>query len=105
MTKITGFFNEENVGPEARRLAHCFNLSARMNSKDGNPLTFAEDLFTASTGLAAIPRFNDDENKYLKMQLAETAAILNHGNLHSVADLEEATEVLRQHAKRMGLIR
>jgi hypothetical protein len=105
MSKITGFFDEQKVGPEARRLAFCFNLSARMNSDDGNPLTHAEDLFTASTGLAAIPQFNDDENKFLKMQLAETAAILNHGNLDSIADLEEATDVLRGHAKRMGLIR
>jgi hypothetical protein len=105
MAKITGFFEEKNVGPEARRLAFCFNLSARMNSTDGNPLTFAEDLFTASTGLVEIPQFNDDENSYLKMQLAETAAILNHGLLKSVADLEEATEVLRDTAKRMKLIR
>lgn len=105
MSKITGFFEEKNVGPEARRLAFCFNLSARMNSTDGNPLTHAEDLFTASTGLAAIPQFNDDENKYLKMQLAETAAILNRGNLNSMADLEEATEVLRQTARQMKLIR
>jgi hypothetical protein len=105
MTKITGFFEEKNVGPEARRLAFCFNLSARMNSNDGNPLTFAEDLFTASTGLVEIPRFNEDENNYLKMQLAETAAILNHGLLTSVADLEEATEVLRDTARRMKLIR
>jgi hypothetical protein len=105
MSKITGFFDEKNVGPEARRLAFCFNLSARMETKDGNPLTHAEDLFTASTGLAAIPIFNDDENKFLKMQLAETAAILNRGNLHCMADLEEATDVLRSTAKRMGLIR
>jgi hypothetical protein len=105
MSKITGFFDDKNVGPEARRLAFCFNLSARMESKDGNPLTFAEDLFTASTGLAMIPRFNDDENNYLKMQLAETAAILNRGSIKSVADLEEATDVLRNIAKRMGLVR
>ena len=105
MAKITGFFNEANVGVEARRLAFCFNLSARMESKDGNPLTHAEDLFTASTGLAAIPRFNDDENKYLEMQLAETAAILNRGNLHNIADLEEATDVLRKTARNMGLLR
>ncbi len=99
------FFNDKNVGLEAKRLATCFNLSARMTPRDGNPLGHAEDLFTATTGLAVVPQFNDDETNYLKLKLVETAAMLNQGNIHNMRDLEEAADVLHKTARRMSLIR
>lgn len=99
------FFDDRKIGLEAKRLATCFNLSARMHPRDGNPLAHAEDLFTAMTGLAVVPQFNEDEENYLKLKLVETAAILNEGNLFSMRDLDEASEVLHQTARRMKLIR
>lgn len=99
------FFDEKNVGLEAKRLATCFNLSARMQPQAGNPLAHAEDLFTEMTGLAVVPRFNDDEEKYLKLKLVETAAMLNQGQLRSMRDLEEAADVLHRTARRMHFIR
>lgn len=99
------FFDERKVGPEAKRLAACFNLSARISSRDGNPLSYAEDLFTETTGLAAVPAFNGDEENYLKLKLVETAAAINAGSLYSVADLDEAADVLIRTAQRMKLIR
>jgi hypothetical protein len=105
MTLKIDFFDESKVGMEARRLATCFNLSARISSHDGNPLSHAEDLFTETTGLAAIPAFNDDEENYLKLKLVETAATINAGNLYSVADLDEAATVLIRTAQGMKLLR
>lgn len=99
------FFDDKNVGLEAKRLATAFNLSARMAPRDGNPLAHAEDLFTAMTGLAMVPQFNEDETNYLKLKLVETAAMLNQGSIKNLKDLDEASEVLHQTARRMKLIR
>ena len=99
------FFDDSKVGLEAKRLATCFNLSARMTPRDGNPLAHVEDLFTAMTGLAVVPQFNSDEENYLKLKLVETAAILNQGSIHSLRDLDEASDVLHRTAKAMKLIR
>lgn len=99
------FFDDKNVGLEAKRLATAFNLSARMHPRDGNPLSHAEDLFTEMTGLAVVPQFNRDEENYLKLKLVETAAILNQGSLYSMRDLDEAAEVLHKTAIGMKLLR
>lgn len=98
------FFDEKNVGLEAKRLAVCFNLSARMQSRDGNPLSHAEDLFTKMTGLAVVPQFNADEQNYLKLKLVETAAVLNQGSLYGTRDLDEAAGVLHETARGMKLL-
>jgi hypothetical protein len=105
MSLNIGFFDDAKIGLHAKRLADCFNISARMGLREGNPLAHAEDLFTASTGLAAIPVFNDDEEKYLKWKLVETAAALNGPNIRNLSELEEAADVLHRTAKRMKLIR
>ena len=100
-----GLFDDNKVGLEAKRLADCFNLSARMAMREGNPLAHAEDIFTASTGLAAIPEFNEDEEKYLRWKLVGTAAMLNKENLHNVDHLVEAADVLHRDARLLKLIR
>lgn len=99
------FFDDKKVGAEARRLAFCFNISARMVSQDGNPLSHAEELFKASTGLDTVPLFNDDERNYLKLKLFETAAIRDQGKVFSVSDLDDSANVLYLAAKEMNLIR
>ncbi|HYD17098.1 MAG TPA: hypothetical protein VEF76_01300 [Patescibacteria group bacterium] len=100
-----GFFDMDKVGNEAKRLATCFNLSAAMTPRDGNPLGHAEDLFTQMTGLAVIPQFNEDEQNYLKLKLVETAADINRGSLQNMRDLEEAAGVLHATARQMKLLR
>ena len=105
MSLEIGFFDEAKVGLEAKRLATCFNLSARMPPRDGNPLGHAEDLFTQMTGLAVVPQFNDDEENYLKLKLVETASEVNKGSIYSMRDLDEAAGVLHATAKSMKLLR
>lgn len=105
MVEKIDFFDEYNVGPAARRLAFCFNVSARMVSQDGNPLSHAEELFKASTGLDAVPAFNSDEQNYLKLKLIETAAIRDQGQMFSMEDVRDSANVLLLAAKEMNLIR
>jgi hypothetical protein len=104
MEKID-FFDEEMVGPEARRLAFCFNVSARMVPQNGNPLSHAEELFKASTGLEEIPFFNKHEETYLRLNFLEVAAIRDQGQTFSVDELTEAANVLFLDAKDMNLVR
>ncbi|TAL31931.1 MAG: hypothetical protein EPN97_10255 [Alphaproteobacteria bacterium] len=98
------FFDEGNVGVEARRLAFCFNVAARMVPQDGNPLSHAEQLFRVTTGLDKVPGFNCDEQNYLKLQLLQVAAIRDQGRTYSVDDLADAANVLYLAAKDMNLI-
>lgn len=104
MVDKVDFFDSANVGEEAKRLAFCFNVSARMVVQDGNPLCYSEALFKASTGLEAIPAFNKDEQAYLKLKLIETAAIRDRGEIFSVEQLAEKAQLLHLAAKEMGLI-
>jgi hypothetical protein len=105
MTDQIDFFDERNVGPEARRLAFCFNVSARMVSQDRNPLSHAEALFRTTTGLETVPAFNRDEENYLKLTLIETAAIRDRGDAFSLDELREAANLLYLDAREMSLIR
>jgi hypothetical protein len=104
MDKID-FFDDSNVGPAAKRLAFCFNVSARMVPQDGNPLSHAAELFRASTGMDSVPFFNEDERGYLKLKLIETAAIRDQGQVFSMEDLHDAAKVLYLDAREMNLIR
>jgi hypothetical protein len=104
MVEKVEFFNSENVRDEAKRLAFCFNVSARMVVQEGNPLSYAEALFKASTGMDAVPPFNKDEQAYLKLKLIETAAIRDRGEIFSVEQLAEKAQLLHLAAKEMGLI-
>lgn len=105
MSDKIDFFEEINVGPAARRLAFCFNISARMLSQDGNPLSHAQALFRETTGLESVPAFNVDEQNYLKLKLIETAAIRDQGNTYSLDELRKAANVLFLDARNMDLIR
>jgi hypothetical protein len=99
------FFDDSKVGPAAKRLAFCFNISARMVPQDGNPLSHAEELFKTSTGLDAVPFFNSDERNYLKLKLFETAAIRDQGHVLSIDELDDSAKMLYLAAKDMNLIR
>jgi hypothetical protein len=105
MAEKIDFFDTSNVGVEARRLAFCFNVAARMLSQDGSPLSQAAALFQRSTGLDETPPFNDDEIRYLKLKLIETAAIRDRNESFSIDELEEAANALYLGAKEMNLIR
>ena len=98
------FFDESKVGVEARRLAFCFNVSARMVSQDGNPLSHAEQLFRVTTGLDSVPIFNCDEQNFLKLRLLEVAAIRDQGQAFSIDDLAESANVLYLAARELNLI-
>lgn len=98
------FYNHNNVGDDARRLAFCFNVSARMKVRDGNPLSYAEELYQLSTGKVMVPAFNDDEKLFLKLSLVETAAIRDHGEIFSMESLAEKAAMLQLAACEMGLI-
>lgn len=99
------FFNSNNVGDDARRLAFCFNVSARMVMRDGNPLSYAEDIYKSITGEDSIPAFNADEQEFLKLSLVETAAIRDRGEILSVESLGDKASLLHLAAKELGLIR
>ncbi len=99
------FFDNSNVGDDARRLAFCFNVSARMIVRDGNPLSYAEELYKTSTGKNVIPAFNEDEQEFLKLSLVETAAIRDRGEIFSIDNLAEKASLLHLAAPEMGLIR
>ena len=53
MVSKIDFFDMNNVGPEAKRLAFCFNLSARVPPPGDSPLAHAERLFRETTGSTA----------------------------------------------------
>ena len=105
MVDKVSFFEEDNIGPEARRLAFCFNISARMVPQDANPLSHAEELFKSTTGLESVPFFNEDEENFLKLNFLKTAAIRDYAQTYSSEELEEAANVLYLEAKSMSLVR
>ena len=104
MSDKIDFFDDRNVGPEARRLAFCFNVAARMVSQGANPFQHAEQLFRRTTGLERVPEFNPDEQRFLKLQMLEMAAIRDQGQTVDVEDLGDAANVLWLAAREMNLI-
>jgi len=99
------FFDDSRVGAEARRLAHCFNLSARMVRPGGNPLAYVAELFRESTGLDTVPSFNDAEVAFLRLTLAETAAMRAPAGSMTLQEIEEEGELLFKLAEGMQLVR